>query len=356
LISCGLFLLAPVLAGAQIGARPQFTADAAPQVLCPTQVVGNRRIPKESIQARLYSRPGDQYDPAVVERDFNSLWNTGYFDNVRIESVAGQGCLQLIVYVQEKPTIRDINYVGLNAITVSDVLERYKKDKISFSVESQYDPTIVKRAEVTLQQMLGEHGHQFAVIRLEVKTIPPAGVSLTFHVKEGPTVKVGRITFPGAKALPTRELIGAMKNLKPIGIPHSIILESIFPRTFDASKLDEDAERVRLEYRTKGYFTALTAEPQTNVRNAGGIDPFTLRPSTGKRVDIVIPVEEGERYRLGSITFSGNKSYPNTVGLRRLFAGSTHRSSAKAWMRSRRPMAKAASSTWSARPRPPWTA
>jgi outer membrane protein insertion porin family len=322
LISCGLLLLTPALARtaeAQIGARPQFTADAAPQVLCPTQVVGNRRIPKESIQARLFSRPGDQYDPAVVERDFNSLWNTGYFDNVRIESVPGQGCLQLIVYVQEKPTIRDINYIGLNAITVSDVLERYKKDKISFSVESQYDPTVVKRAEVTLQEMLGEHGHQFATIRLEVKTIPPAGVSLTFHIKEGPTVKVGHITFPGAKALPNRELINAMRNLKPIGIPHSIILENLFPRTFDASKLDEDAERVRLEYRTKGYFTATTAEPQTNVRNAGGIDPFTLRPSTGKRVDIVIPVDEGDRYRLGTITFSGNKAYPNNAALRRLF-------------------------------------
>ena len=52
-----------------------------------------------------------------------------------------------------------------------------------------------------------------AVIRLEVKRpSPPAGVSLTFHIKEGPTVKVGRISFPGAKALPNRELIGAMKN------------------------------------------------------------------------------------------------------------------------------------------------
>jgi len=322
-LACGLVLFAPALARtacAQIGARPQFTADAAPQVLCQTQVVGNRRIPKESILARLFSRPGDQYDPTVIERDFNSLWNTGYFDSVRIESVPGTGCLQLIIYVREKSTIRDINYIGLNAITVSDVLERFKKEKLSgFSVESQYDPTTVKRAEVILQQMLGEHGHQFAVIRLEVKTIPPAGVSLTFHIKEGPTVKVGRISFPGAHALSNRELIGAMKNLKPIGIPHSIIFESLFPRTFDASKLDEDAERVRLEYRTKGYFTANTGEPETNVRNAGGIDPFTLRPSTGKRVDIVIPVDEGERYRLGGITFTGNKAYPNTLALRHLF-------------------------------------
>jgi outer membrane protein insertion porin family len=305
---------------AQVRATPQFTAEAAPQVLCATQVVGNRRIPKESVLARLFSRAGDQYDPAVVERDFNSLWNTGYFDKVSIEKVQGNGCLQLIVYVLEKPTIREINYKGLNAVSVSDVLDRFKKDKVGLTVESQYDPTRVKRAEVVLQQILGEHGHQFASIRVEIKTIPPAAVALTFLVKEGPTVKVGKITFQGNHALGHRELVAAMKNLKPIGIPHSIILEDIFPRTFDASKLDEDADRVRQAYRDKGYFRALTGEPETNVRNAGGINPFTLHPSTGKRVDILIPVEEGLRYKLGGITFTGNKVFANTKALRAQFA------------------------------------
>jgi outer membrane protein insertion porin family len=152
-----------------------------------------------------------------------------------------------------------------------------------------------------------------------VKTIPPARVALTFVVKEGPTVKVGKIEFTGNNAIGHRQLVEAMKNLKPIGIPHSIILENIFPRTFDASKLDEDADRVRQAYRDKGYFKATTEEPQTNVRNAGGINPFTLHPSTGKRVDIVIPIEEGERYRLGGITFTGNKAYSNSKALRAQF-------------------------------------
>jgi outer membrane protein insertion porin family len=305
---------------AQVQATPQFTADAAPQILCQTQVIGNRRIPKESVLARLFSRTGNEYDPAIVERDFNSLWNTGYFDSVRIEKVQGKGCIQLLVYVLEKPTIREINYKGLNAVSTSDVLERFKKEKVSLTVESQYDPTRVKRAEVVLQQMLGEHGHQFATIRTEVKTIPPAAVALTFVVKEGPTVKVGKIQFSGNHAIGHRELVESMKNLKPIGIPHSIILENIFPRTFDASKLDEDADRVRQAYRDKGYFKALTGEPETNVRNAGGINPLTLHPSTGKRVDILIPIEEGSRYRLGGITFTGNKAYTNAKALRAQFA------------------------------------
>lgn len=294
--------------------------EQASQALCQPQVIGNRRIPKESVLARLFSHQGDLYDPAIVERDFNSLWNTGYFDDVRIEKVDTPKCVQLIVYVREKPTIREINYKGINAVSQSDILDAFKKAKVGLSVESQYDPTKVKRAEVVIKELLAAHGHQFATIRTEIKTIPPAAVALTFNVKEGPTVKVGKIAFDGNNNLSDRTLRNAMKNLKPIGIPRSIILENLFARTFDATKLDEDTERVRQAYRDRGYFKALTSEPSTRVRDAGGLNPFTLRPSKGKRIDILMPVEEGARYRLGSITFTGNKTLTNTKALRAQFA------------------------------------
>jgi outer membrane protein insertion porin family len=315
-----------VLAASSLAAQVTPGSSTAPlssqgvETLCQPQVIGNRRIPKESILSRLFSRQNDLYDPQVVERDFNSLWNTGYFETIQIERVDTPKCVQLVIYVKEKPTIRDINYKGLNAFTVSDALERLKKAKVPVSVESQYDPTKVTRAVVVLKDMLAEHGHQFATVTPEIKTIPPAGVSLTFAIKEGPTVKVGKIAFQGNNSLSDRTLRGAMRNLKPIGIPHSIILENLFARTFDASKLDEDTERVRAAYQDRGYFKAQTGDPTTHVRDAGGLNPFTLRPSKGKRIDILIPVEEGERYRLAAITFTGNKNAPNTKALRAQFA------------------------------------
>jgi outer membrane protein insertion porin family len=289
------------------------------QTLCQPEVIGNRRIPKESVLARLFSHQNDLYDPSVVERDFNSLWNTGYFDNIRIERVDTPKCVQLVIYVKEKPTIREIDYKGLSSVTQSDVLEAFKKAKVGLSVESQYDPTKIKRAEVVIKEMLAAHGHQFATVGETIKNIPPAAVSVTFNVKEGPTVKVGKIAFTGNYNLSDRTLRRAMKNLRPIGIPHSIILENLFARTFDATKLDEDTERVRQAYRDRGYFKAITSDPTTHIRNAGGLNPFTLRPSKGKRVDILMPVEEGERYRLGGITFSGNKAVTNTRVLRAQF-------------------------------------
>jgi outer membrane protein insertion porin family len=314
------FLLAALLPAHPLTAQAAPDTTAGSQVLCQPQVIGYRRIPKDSVLARMSSHQGDPYDPATVERDFNSIWNTGYFENVRIERVDTPACVQLVVYVLEKPTIRTIDYTGLNSVTLSDVDERLKKAKVGLTVESQYDPTRVKRAEDVLKDLLSEHGHQFATIRTEVKTIPPSSVGITFRIKEGPTVKVGKIAFDGNNNLSDRILRNAMVNSKPIGIPHSIILENLFARTFDASKLDEDTERVRAAYRQRGYFMAETSDPTTHVRDEGGLNWFTLHPSTGKRIDILMPVEEGERYRLGGINFTSvdNKQW-NEKALRAQF-------------------------------------
>jgi outer membrane protein insertion porin family len=35
------------------------------------RVIGNRRIPKETVLARLFTHVGDTYDPLSIERDFN---------------------------------------------------------------------------------------------------------------------------------------------------------------------------------------------------------------------------------------------------------------------------------------------
>jgi outer membrane protein insertion porin family len=284
------------------------------------EIHGNRRIPAETIRAHLFTRAGDVYDPAALERDFNSLWNTNYFDDLRFERERSAKGWRIHVYVKEKPTIREINYVGLNSVSQSDVLDRFKDRKVGLSVESQYDPTRVKKAEVTIKDLLAEHGHQFATIKSEVRPIPPAAVAVTFVVKEGPKVKVGRIRFEGNRRLKTRQLRSAMKNLKPIGVPHSIFLENIFARTYDATKLNEDAERVRYEYQQQGYFKALVQDPKTRVRDTHGLHIPLFQHGGGKAVDITIPIEEGDRYRLGAITFKNNKAVRDPRALRSLFA------------------------------------
>jgi outer membrane protein insertion porin family len=291
---------------------------AQQQVIESIEIHGNRRIPADTIRSRIFTREGDVYDPAALERDFNSLWNTGYYEDLRFEREESPKGYRLHIYVKEKPTIRRIDYKGLSSVSQSDVLEAFKKAKVGLSVESQYDPTKVKKAENVLRELLAAHGRQFASIRPEVQPVPPASVAITFNIKEGTKVKVGDIKFEGNKKLSSRYLRSAMKNSKPIGIPHSIILENLFSRTYDSTKLEEDAERVREAMREKGYFKALVGDPKTNMRDHGRswINPFS---GPGKAVDITMPVEEGDRYKLKEITFSGSKININTKFLRRMF-------------------------------------
>ncbi len=284
-------------------------------------VHGNRRIPADTVRARIFSKAGDVYDPAAIERDFNALWNTGYFEDIRFEREQNEKGWILHIYLKERPTIREINYTGLNAVSTSDVLDRFKERKVGLSVESQYDPTKIKKAEVVLKELLSEHGRQFATIRTEKRDIPPNAVGVTFVVKEGPKVKVGRIRFRGNRHVPDRTLRAAMKNLKPIGIPHSIFLENLFAKTYDATKLEEDTERVRAEYQNRGYFKVLVDDPKTEIHDTGhtGFHVPWVQGGLGKSVDITMPIEEGDRYHLGTITFKNNKAISSAAALRSLF-------------------------------------
>jgi outer membrane protein insertion porin family len=282
---------------------------------------GNRRIPAETIRARIFTKPGDIYDPAALERDFNSLWNTGYFEDIKFVREQTPKGWRINVQVKEKPTIREITYLGHPSVSDSDILDRFKEDKVGLVVESQYDPTRIKKAEVSIKNLLSEHGRQFATIRTEIRQIPPAAVGITFVIKEGPKVKVGKIKFEGNKAIKSRVLRAAMKNLKPVGIPHSIFLENIFAKTYDATKLEEDTERVRAEYQNRGYFKAGVSDPKTEMHDTGhkGSHIPLLQAGAGKSVDITMPIDEGDKYRLGKITFKNNKAISNVAALRSLF-------------------------------------
>ena len=101
-----------------------------PDVISAIEVHGNRSVPAEAVRAHIFSRPGDVYDQANIERDFNSLWNTGYFEDIRFEREATPKGWILHVYVKEKSRIKEINYLGISAITKSDILDLFKEAKV----------------------------------------------------------------------------------------------------------------------------------------------------------------------------------------------------------------------------------
>jgi outer membrane protein insertion porin family len=319
---------------AQPPTAPQFEApkvEAAQQPALASDIVegiefrGARRVPQDTLRAMIFTKTGDVYNEDTLRRDFMALWNTNRFDDIKLETEKGERGGTIVRFVvTERPVIRDIKYEGAKSVTTSDILDRFKDRKVGLTVESMYDPNVVNHAAVVLKELVAEHGHQFATVTPQLRRIPPSSLEVVFNVVEGPKIKVGKITILGNEAFSQRDVIRAMKNLHPIGIPNSIFLENLFAKTFDAAKLEEDKERIRDAYQKKGYFTAKALDQTLAIRDVGGANggwhiPIFKENKPGKVEDITIPVEEGSRYYLAKIDFEGVKLFRSTEFLSRLF-------------------------------------
>ena len=117
---------------------------------------GARRISRDGLLARIFSKPGDAFDEASLRRDFMVLWNTGLFDDLRLEVEQGERGKIVRFVVVERRVIRTIRYEGNKSATISDILERFKERRVGLTVESPYEPTRVQRAVLVLRELLGE--------------------------------------------------------------------------------------------------------------------------------------------------------------------------------------------------------
>ncbi|HBY62944.1 MAG TPA: outer membrane protein assembly factor BamA [Solibacterales bacterium] len=302
-------------AAAQPGAaKPGATAPAAPprDIIEAIEFRGSRRVPQDTLRALVISRKGDNYDPETITRDFMALWNSGRFDDISVEREAGPTGWIIRFLVTERRVVRSIKYEGNKSITLSEILDRYKERRVGLTVETQFDQNKVQRAAVVLKEFLSERGRQYATVTPEVRQIPPSSLEVLFRIDEGPKVKVGNIDIVGNQVFSDRVVRRAMKNLKPIGIPRSIILENIFSKTFDTSKLEEDKERIRQFYMERGYFMSRPGEQTITMRDTGGKGfkiPVFKPNKPGKRADISLPIDEGRQFTLTKINFVGVKLF-----------------------------------------------
>lgn len=303
-------LLPPLFAQQPPSAPQQPSASAAQPVIERIEFVGLYRIQKEALLGRIFSRVGDPYNVDAVRRDFRALWNTNFFEDIRLEVQNSPDMPNgriVIFYVKERPTIRNITYRGNKSVSESDILDAFKDRKVNLTVESRFDPTKIKRAEVVIQQLLAEHGHMFATVKPTYERIPATNsVSLAFNIDEGPKVKVGHIVTTGNHVFSTTRIIRSMKNSRPIAIPLGFADINLFSKTYDKDKLDEDiGVGIYGLYQNHGYFRINVGDPilKTVRTEHGGIPgPWPLiGRKRSIRTDITLPIEEGAQYRMGRL-------------------------------------------------------
>ena len=158
---------------------------------------GNRRIPAATLRARILSHKGNLYDENALEQLHGTVEYRlpGRYPASRSPMVR-RAERSSDFYVREKKLIRSIDYKGLKSVQTSDVLDVFKKRKVGLSIQSQYDPVVVKRAEVTLRELLAAHGRQFTSA-IAAREISSQLRGLDLHRRGGPQSQGWCCPIPG---------------------------------------------------------------------------------------------------------------------------------------------------------------
>ena len=250
----------------------------------------------------------------MILQDYQRLWDTGFLNDLWVEVIDtpypnGVPGKTVIFNMEERERVKIVTYEGSEVLKTEDILENLEQQGVTLRMDSFIDPETIRRVKAIIRQGFQAQGYMFAEVDHTIEELPggPKLVRLTFHMTEGPKVQVHEIDFIGNEAMSDRRLRGKMKKIK-----QRWWLSWMTGRgTYKPEEYEEDAVAIEAYYRDEGYITAQVGQPE--------LDYLELSEDGETRgLRLRIPVDEGERYRIGEVDFAGNEILLE-VGLRRIF-------------------------------------
>ena len=261
------------------------------------QVTTKRSQPTQNIWM-----PYDESVEAIMRADFQRLWATNFLDDLRIEvsdyTFANGVVGKIITYhMEERERVKVVNYEGTKEIDRTKIDEQLRMRSIEMRLDSFRDPAAIRRVETVLREMMAEKGFTNAEVRHTVTPVAggPKLVNVTFHIGDGPKIKIRRVDFVGNVAKGDGTLRRKLKDNKPRGLLGFITGGG----TYQEAKYEADADLIQSYYRNQGYVRVRVGQPEIR----------TLEDSKdGKTrwVELRIPITEGPRYRVGELNIAGN--------------------------------------------------
>ena len=244
---------------------------------------GNRKVESDVIRQRIQMRVGDPFSPEKIRGDVELLFKMGFFDDVKVEAEDLEGGLRLIYVVTEKPSIRSIRIIGAKEIEEKDVRER-----IDVAPGTVFEPQALGRNADKIRAYYEGEGFYTAQVMGRSEKVSDREVDLVFDIEEGAKFFVRDITFKGNKGLSAGTIGGVMATKERFFIP--LLRSGVLKRP----DLDQDVERIKALYLDRGYLQVKVAEPEIRIDKAAN------------RLDIVIQIEEGSRFRTGTVNVKGS--------------------------------------------------
>lgn len=257
--------------------------------------VGPQSVNDDYILSNIRIKPGDAYLRTAVNDSIKNLYSTGYFYNIRVgEEEQGVGDVALTFYVQAKPTITDIQFIGNEHYTRRTLLK-----KLSSKVGQPLDEHKLFKDKQDILKKYQRSGRQKTTVEYTTNVDEKAGrASVVFEIVEAPKIKIKDVVFENAEVFKQRKLRKTVKTRRFWFL--SFVTGS---GTLKDDQLVEDREKLIDLYHNAGHLDFK-------------INDVTSETVSDKRMVVHFDLDEGKTYRVGQVSFVGNTLFSSDEILR----------------------------------------
>jgi outer membrane protein insertion porin family len=247
------------------------------------RVEGLQRVEPGTVFASIPVRVGETYNDDKGTAAIRSLFALGLFKDIRLEVVGDV----LVVIVEERPTIADVNFVGSKEFD-KDVLKKALRD-VGLTDGRPFDKSLLDRAEQELKRQYINRSLYAAEVVTTVTPIDRNRVNLSFNISEGEPAKISEIRIVGNKVFSESTL----RNLFDLDTGNWMSWYTKSNR-YSRTKLNADIETLRSYYLSRGYLEFRVDSTQV-----------AIAPNK-QDMSITINVFEGERFVVSAVRLEGN--------------------------------------------------
>jgi outer membrane protein insertion porin family len=250
--------------------------------------VGPATVSEQYVRSNIRLKAGDAYFPNATVDDTHALYATGQFYNIRTSlDQSTNGGVVLTYVVQARPRLTDIKIEGNQKLKDSKI-----RKKITAKVGQPIDEQKLFTDCQEIKKLYEKHGRAGSQAKYVLNIDENAGRgSVTFEIAEAAKIKIKDVEFFGAAAFTPKELRKQLETRR-----HWMFSWLTGHGIFKEDEFENDRDQLAEFYHNHGY---LDFEIK-NVR---------LEHPTTNSLVIRFYLYEGRPYKVGTVTFSGNKLF-----------------------------------------------
>jgi outer membrane protein insertion porin family len=249
------------------------------------EVAGADALPRKLVRAALETRSGEVLDEALVAGDVRRLLALEALSDVRVETETKPGGAIVRFVLVPRHLVGRVGHRGLDPLPGGRWLP--------LAPGEIYDPTRLTRAARGLARELRDSGYLDARVEPRARLGSDERIDVCLRVQPGTRFTVERVDFPGASALSA----SALRNL----LHTEQSKANVAGTPYREDLLERDLLWLSARYYDEGFVQVKVGPPRLERDRAHG------------RVRVLVPIDEGPRFVVGTVRFRGAEAKNQTM-------------------------------------------